>query len=115
MGYLTEALKIEILMMIGYGDRSRTQAEVAASFQETHPDLPPISQGTISKTEVRYREMGHVRETPRQRQPRVMNEDKQLNVLLALQENPITPVRQLARENNISHIVTIRAFHQGCQ
>lgn len=108
MVYLTESHKIEILMMIGYGDRLRTQVEVAALFSETHPDLPPISQGTISKIEKRYREVGHVRDLPRIRQPRVMDEDMQLNVLLALQENPITPVRQVARENSISHTSALK-------
>ncbi|KAJ8945922.1 hypothetical protein NQ318_016750 [Aromia moschata] len=47
--------------MIGYGDRARTQCEVVRLFRETHPDLPPLNQGTISKIEAQYREMGHVR------------------------------------------------------
>ncbi|KAJ8962923.1 hypothetical protein NQ318_001334 [Aromia moschata] len=81
MSYLTESLKIEILMMIGYGDRARTQCEVVRLFRETHPDLPPLNQGTISKIEAQYREMG-----------------TKLNLLLALEENPITPARQLARD-----------------
>ncbi|KAJ8951154.1 hypothetical protein NQ318_021598 [Aromia moschata] len=57
MSYLTESLKIEILMMIGYGDRARTRCEVVRLFRETHPDLPPLNQGTISKIEAQYREM----------------------------------------------------------
>ncbi|KAJ8935989.1 hypothetical protein NQ318_001658 [Aromia moschata] len=63
MSYFTESLKIEILM-IGYGDRARTQCEVVRLFRETHPDLPPLNQGTISKIEAQYREMGHVRKVP---------------------------------------------------
>ena len=114
MGYLTESLKIEILMMIGFGDRSRTQAEVAALFHERHPDLPAISQSTISKIENRYREVGHVRDIPRVRQSRVMDEDTQLNVLLTLQENPNTPVRQVARECNISHTSALKLV-KSCQ
>ncbi|KAJ8952175.1 hypothetical protein NQ318_022625 [Aromia moschata] len=43
MSYLTESLKINILMMIGYGDRARTQCEVVRLFRETHPDLPPLN------------------------------------------------------------------------
>ncbi|KAJ8940719.1 hypothetical protein NQ318_014113 [Aromia moschata] len=31
---------------------------------ETHPDLPPLNQGTISEIEAQYREMGHVRKVP---------------------------------------------------
>ncbi|KAJ8941290.1 hypothetical protein NQ318_000590 [Aromia moschata] len=46
MVYLTEMHKITILQMIGYGDRTRKQAEVVRLFQEKYPELPPISQGT---------------------------------------------------------------------
>ncbi|KAJ8950943.1 hypothetical protein NQ318_008382 [Aromia moschata] len=38
--------KITILQIIGYGDRTRTQAEVVRLFQEKYPELSPISQGT---------------------------------------------------------------------
>ncbi|KAJ8958509.1 hypothetical protein NQ318_002303, partial [Aromia moschata] len=100
MSYLTESLKIEILMMIGYGDRARTQCEVVRLFREKHPDLPPLNQGTISKIEAQYREMGHVRKVPSKRQA-VVDDDTKLNLLLALEENPITPARQLARDSNL--------------
>ncbi|KAJ8952666.1 hypothetical protein NQ318_020981 [Aromia moschata] len=83
--------------MIGYGDRARTQ-EVVRLFRETNPDLPPLNQGTISKIEAQYREMGHVRKVPSKRQA-VVDDDTKLNLLLALEENPITPARQLARDN----------------
>ncbi|KAJ8941050.1 hypothetical protein NQ318_015527 [Aromia moschata] len=39
--------KITILQMIGYGDRTRTQAEVVRLFQEKY-QLPRISQGTVN-------------------------------------------------------------------
>ncbi|KAJ8962895.1 hypothetical protein NQ318_001306 [Aromia moschata] len=99
MSYLTESLKIEILMMIGYGDRARTQCDVVRLFRETHPDLPPLNQGTISKIEAQLREMGHVRKVPSKRQA-VVDDDTKLNLLLALEENPITPARQLARDTH---------------
>ncbi|KAJ8944568.1 hypothetical protein NQ318_015736 [Aromia moschata] len=83
--------------MIGYGDRARTQCEVVRLFRETHPDLPPLNQGTTSKIEAQYREMGHVRKVPSKRQA-VVDDDTKLNLLLALEENPITPARQLARD-----------------
>ncbi|KAJ8941372.1 hypothetical protein NQ318_000838 [Aromia moschata] len=104
MSYLTESLIIEIWMMIGYGDRARTQCEVVRLFRETHPDLPPLNQGTISKIEAQYREMGHVRKVPSKRQA-VVDDDTKLNLLLALEENPITPVRQLARDISSSYQV----------
>ncbi|KAJ8932686.1 hypothetical protein NQ318_013113 [Aromia moschata] len=102
MSYLTESLKIAILMMIGYGDRARTQCEVVRLFRNSS-DLPPLNQGTISKIEAQYREMGHVRKVPSKRQA-VVDDDTKLNLLLALEENPITPARQLARDIPFSHV-----------
>ncbi|KAJ8944304.1 hypothetical protein NQ318_021234 [Aromia moschata] len=107
MSYLTESLKIEILMMIAYGDRARTQCEVVRLFRETHPDLPPLNQGTISKIEAQYREMGHVRKVPSKRQA-VVDDDTKLNLLLALEENPITLARQLARDSNLNHKTVLK-------
>ncbi|KAJ8936235.1 hypothetical protein NQ318_010651 [Aromia moschata] len=71
--------------------------------RKTHPDLPPLNQGTISKIEAQYREMGHVRKVPSKRQA-VVDDDTKLNLLLALEENPITPA------HNPTHI--IRARHR---
>ncbi|KAJ8947299.1 hypothetical protein NQ318_014197 [Aromia moschata] len=85
--------------MIGYGDKARTQCEVVHLFRETHPDLPPLNQGTISKIEAQYREMGHVRKVQSKRQA-VVDDDTNLNLLLALEKNPITPARQLARDTH---------------
>ncbi|KAJ8952182.1 hypothetical protein NQ318_022632 [Aromia moschata] len=84
--------------MIGYGDRARTQCEVVRLFRETHPDLPPLNQGTINKIEAQYQEVGHVRKVPSKRQA-VVDDDTKLNLLLALEENPITAARQLARDS----------------
>ncbi|KAJ8947969.1 hypothetical protein NQ318_021068 [Aromia moschata] len=50
MVYPTEMHKIMILQMIGYGDRTRTQAEVFRLLQEKYPELPPISQGSVTFT-----------------------------------------------------------------
>ncbi|KAJ8958671.1 hypothetical protein NQ318_016396, partial [Aromia moschata] len=99
MSYLTESLKIEILMMIGYCDRARTQCEVVRLFRETHPDLPPVA--------AQYREMGHVRKVPSKRQA-VVDDDTKLNLLLALEENPITPARQQARDSNLNHKTVLK-------
>ncbi|KAJ8943757.1 hypothetical protein NQ318_011969 [Aromia moschata] len=87
--------------MIGYGDRARTQCEVVRLFRETHPDLPPLNQGTIRKIEAHYREMDDVRKVPSKMQA-VVDDDTKLNLLLALEENPITPARQLARDKNLN-------------
>ncbi|KAJ8947001.1 hypothetical protein NQ318_019082 [Aromia moschata] len=100
--------------MIGYGDRARTQCEVVRLFRETHPDLPPLNQGTISKIEAQYREMGHVRKVPSKRQA-VVDDDTKLKLLLSLEENPITPVSQLARDNtdNTANTVTLCTLGVG--
>lgn len=105
--YLTETLKIEILMMLGFGERKRSQEEVAALFHETHPDLLPLSRSTVSKIEKQFRESGHVRHVPRRRPPKVSDETK-LDILLSYQENPITPARQLSRDHNIDHKTVLK-------
>lgn len=111
MPYLTESLRIEILQMLGYGDRSRTQAEVAQLFAEVHPELTPISQSTVSKIERRYRTMGHVRDVPRERPPKI-DEETRLNVLLQIEEHPVTPARQLARLHQVSHTSVLKLFKE---
>ncbi|VEN42073.1 unnamed protein product, partial [Callosobruchus maculatus] len=67
MVYLTEMHKIIILQMIGYGDNTRTQKEVARSFHEKFPNLPAVSQGTISNIEKQFRELGYVRQIRKMR------------------------------------------------
>ncbi|KAJ8937424.1 hypothetical protein NQ318_012622 [Aromia moschata] len=50
MVYLTEMHKITILQMIGYGNRTRTQAEVVRLFQEKYTEFatPPLVGGAAS-------------------------------------------------------------------
>ncbi|KAJ8936345.1 hypothetical protein NQ318_020925, partial [Aromia moschata] len=85
----------------------RTICEVVRLFRETHPDLPPLNQGTISKIEAQYREMVHVRKVPSKRQA-VVDDDTKLNLFLALEENPITPARQLTRDSNLNHKTVLK-------
>ncbi|KAJ8916358.1 hypothetical protein NQ315_005055 [Exocentrus adspersus] len=99
--YLQESLRIEVLMMIGYGEQVRGQAEVAVLFSENHPELPPISQDLCT-------DLGHVRDVKRQRQPRINEKDK-LNVLLEYQEHSVSPARKVAREHGVSH-TTVRKW-----
>ncbi|KAJ8949619.1 hypothetical protein NQ318_007382 [Aromia moschata] len=92
MVYLTEMHQITILQMIGNGDRTRTQAEVVRLFQEKYPELPPISQGTVSKIEKQFRERGHVRQL-KKNPPNKLNDDQKFDVMLMLEENPHTSRR----------------------
>ncbi|KAJ8940568.1 hypothetical protein NQ318_012967 [Aromia moschata] len=78
MVYLTEMHNITILHMIGYGDRTRTQAEVVRLFQEKYPELPPIPQGTVSKIEKQFRECGHVRQLNKN-SPKKLSDDQKLD------------------------------------
>ncbi|KAJ8945372.1 hypothetical protein NQ318_007018 [Aromia moschata] len=57
-------------------------------------------KGTISKIEAQYREMGHVRKVPSKRQA-VVDDDTKLNLLLALEENPITPARYTTGDRRV--------------
>ncbi|KAJ8949725.1 hypothetical protein NQ318_005046 [Aromia moschata] len=98
MVYLTEMHKITILQMIGYGDRTLTQAEVVRLFQEKYPELPSISQGTVSKIEKQFRERGHVRQLKKN----ASSHDRKLDVMLMLEENPHTSSCQTAAALNIS-------------
>ncbi|KAJ8969079.1 hypothetical protein NQ317_016352 [Molorchus minor] len=92
--YLSESHSIEILMMIAYGDKSRTQEEVVELFRQ--------NQSTTSKIKRRFREVGNVGDTPRKISSKI-KEDTKLYVLLAFEENPVTSARQVSRENSISH------------
>ncbi|KAJ8935342.1 hypothetical protein NQ318_001479 [Aromia moschata] len=51
--------------------------------------------------------MGHVRKVPSKRQA-VVDDDTKLNLLLALEENPIIPARQLARDSNLNHKTVLK-------
>lgn len=97
---LTESDRIEILMMIGIGDKMRTQQEVCRLFHEMHPDREPISQSTVSRIERKYRELGHVRDAARQGRPKI-DENIQQDIILSAVENPHCTVRGLSRDFGI--------------
>jgi len=50
---LSTTQRIEILMMIGYGDRVRTQHEVCVLFNNKYPEKP-INQSVVSKIERKF-------------------------------------------------------------
>ena len=47
MGFLSERERIEILMMIGFGDRKRKQSKVVQLFNELHLNNEFITQATV--------------------------------------------------------------------
>ncbi|KAJ8945237.1 hypothetical protein NQ318_011218 [Aromia moschata] len=96
--------------MIGYGDRTRTQAEVVRLFQEKYPELPPISG--VSKIEKQFRERGHVRHL-KKNPPNKLSDNQKLDVMLMLEENPHTSSRQTASVLNISHSSILRVLTEN--
>ena len=109
---LTEKQRIEVLMMIVYGERVRTQQEVWELFKQKYPNRPPISQATVSKIEHKFEQFGHVRDVPRCGRPEV-DENQQLEVLLAVQDNQHVVSRQIARDVDIGKITVLKIFHKN--
>lgn len=100
MGKLSETQRIEILIMIGCGDRIRTQHEVCQMFNAKYPDTQ-ISQSAVSRVERKFRESGHVRDLPKSGRPSI-SENKKLNVILTIQENPHKPTQEVALDNDVA-------------
>ncbi|KAJ8934633.1 hypothetical protein NQ318_010443 [Aromia moschata] len=109
----TERERIEILCMIGFGDRMRTQKEVVEFFNETHPDRHPISQSMVSNIESKYRNFGQVRDLPKSGRPS-KSEEGQLNFLLAIQENHHSTLNQLASDFNMA-ASTVHKIMKKCK
>lgn len=108
---LTEKERIEILMMIGYGDRMRTHEEVVVLFNETHPNRPSISQSMVSRIENNYRKEGNVKNKVRAKRLDV-GEDVELNVLLKLEENPHTSLRNIASDLSVGKTTVSKIIHR---
>lgn len=103
MAFLNETERIEILMIIGYGDRTRSFTEIVNLFNELHPDRHLISKSTVSKTLNRFRETGSVKDRPKVGRPvTATSEENSLNVILDVMENPTTSTQQLALAHDIS-------------
>ena len=61
MASLTETERVEILMVVVYSDRPRSNTVVAALFNETHTNRKQVSKSTVSKTLRRFNETGNVK------------------------------------------------------
>jgi transposase len=101
--HLSETERIVVLMMIGYGDRKRSCAEVMTLFNEIHPNRQPISRSTVTRTWSRFNETGSVKVRPKSGRPKIVtNDENSLNVMLDVVENFKTSVQQLALNHNMS-------------
>lgn len=103
MDRLSEGERIEIPMMIGYGDRRRTHDEVRDLFNTAHRHRDPIIRSTVSRTLKKFTESGSVKDRPKSGRPRsVTNEENSLVIILDVVEQPQTSVQQLALNHNMS-------------
>ncbi|KAJ8923505.1 hypothetical protein NQ315_010083 [Exocentrus adspersus] len=105
---LSERQRIEILILLGCGDKIGSQAEVFALFNAKYPENQ-ISQGTVSKIFHEFEEHGTVHDLSRTRWACALNEEKKLDIALELLENPHTSTVSLARNHDAPR-TTIRRF-----
>lgn len=104
---LTERERIEILIMVGYGDKLRTHQEACDLFNEIHNDRAPIVRSTVSKVVSKFAEEGNARNLPRGGRPKI-DEVTKLNVFLETVENPHVSTRQLGLNNDIDHSTVLK-------
>lgn len=99
-------------MMIGYGERRRSHVEVCTLFNNEHPNREPITRSTVTKIYLKFRNSGHVKDINRSGRPKVATEDKKLDILLTLTENPHAATRQLALDNDLSQGTVLNILHK---
>lgn len=98
---LTETERIDILILRGYGDKQRSYQEVCDMYNNLHPDRH-IKKNAVFRTVERYRMTGSVKNRPRLGRPRTAtSEEKKLDILLAIEENPKQSTNQLALDYEI--------------
>ena len=61
MAPLTEIERIELLMMVGYGDRLRRHEELCALFNEVHFERRPIARSTAGRIVAKFNQTGNLR------------------------------------------------------
>lgn len=109
MSHLTERQRIEVLIMLGCGDKTRTQKNVSEMFNNKYPDHH-ISQSTVSRLETKFREFGTVKDIPKPGRSSLIDDEKKLDILVDIEENPHKPTRQLAADYEISQSSILRVF-----
>jgi hypothetical protein len=104
---LSETERIEILLMVGYGDRQRSHQDVCHLFNNVHPERNPIVQSTVSKWVTKFRET--VKDIPRSGRPKsATNQDQAIDVGMYytyVMKNPIISTTQLALDDDFSQSV----------
>ncbi|KAJ8950240.1 hypothetical protein NQ318_006214 [Aromia moschata] len=106
MAHLTVTQGIEILILIGYGNTTRTQQGVCNLFNAKYPDNP-ITQSTVSKIESKFRETGDVKDLPKSGRPKITL-DKKIDIVLSMEKNPQSTSTLVASENEVSQTTVLR-------
>lgn len=65
-------------MLIGYGDKCTSQAEIIEIFSQKDPDLLRISQRTVSKIHCQFREVGHAKD--KENKPDYLEDEIELKI-----------------------------------
>ncbi|KAJ8935258.1 hypothetical protein NQ318_007068 [Aromia moschata] len=105
---LSDTQRIEILILLGCGDTTRTQKQVCEIFNTTYPDRR-ISHSTVSGIENKFREFGNVTDIPKSAKKRILDDEQKLDIFLDIQDNPHKPTRQVAADNDNLTTMTLIA------
>ncbi|KAJ8954544.1 hypothetical protein NQ318_000778 [Aromia moschata] len=97
---LSDTQRIEILILLGCGDKTRTQKQVCEIFNTKYPDRR-ISQSTVRRIENKFRGFGNVTDIPKSGRKRILDDEQKLDILLDSQDNPHKPTRQVAADNDV--------------
>ncbi|KAJ8914085.1 hypothetical protein NQ315_014281 [Exocentrus adspersus] len=107
MGRLSERERIEILMIVGYGDRIRSHEEKCDLFNQEHPERAPIVRSTVGRLVSEYFATGTVKDALDDFATRThFSEETKLN--REVQENPHCSTRQIGLNNNIDHSTVVK-------
>lgn len=103
MAQLNDNERITLLMMIGFGERRRSLQEASDLFNDTFPERNPISKSTACRILHNFEHTGNVKNLPKTGRPKTAtNDDRALDVLLAIQEEPKTSIPKLSLETGNS-------------
>lgn len=110
---LTEKERIEILMILGYGDRRRTFEEVCRIFNQQYPNRSPIVKSTVCKILKKFNATGNVKDIQKSGRPKTQtSSDKALDILLSIEENPHLATRTVALDHGTSHMSVQRILNR---
>ncbi|KAJ8958895.1 hypothetical protein NQ318_019663 [Aromia moschata] len=63
---------------------------------------------TVSRIENKFREFGNVTDIPKSGRKRILDDERELDILLYIQDNPHKPTRQVAADNDVSKTSILR-------